>query len=126
MLFQEAEQKKKQAEEEDKAKDAEFQPTKELSNNEELEEVKIRLGALEDAVKEIVVEKEKRKGIDGELNNNRRARDEAVQPTADKSYENQNRAKDLGGSSMNITQNNAIQRKDAVDIAATLSKGAKK
>lgn len=117
----EAEQKKKQAEEKDKVEDSELTPTKELSNN-ELAEVKIRLDALEQSVKEIV--DEKRKGIDGEPNDNQRARSKTVEPT-DKSSENQNQAKDLGGLSTNVTQNNKIQHKDA-DIAVTSSTGAKK
>ncbi|KAL0921016.1 hypothetical protein M5K25_008041 [Dendrobium thyrsiflorum] len=113
----EAEKKKKETEEKDRVKEAELTPTKEESNK-ELSEVKSRLGALEEAVKEIV--DDKRKHIDTDPNSTKNARNEKVE-SADKNSENQNEAKGVGGSSSNA-QNGKIQHKDA-DIAQTSTTG---
>ncbi|KAH0464116.1 hypothetical protein IEQ34_006902 [Dendrobium chrysotoxum] len=118
ILFQEVEKKKKETEEKDSLKDDELTPTKEESNK-ELSEVKSRLDALEEAVKEIV--DEKRKNIDTDPNSTKNARNEKVE-SADKNSENQNEAKGVGGSSSN-TQNGEIQHKDA-DIRRTSATGA--
>ncbi|XP_020600363.1 uncharacterized protein LOC110039583 [Phalaenopsis equestris] len=105
----EAEQKKKLADEEDKTKITELTPTKDLSNN-ELSEVKIRLDALEEAVKEIV--DERKKITDSKPNSNRKAGNEKVE-SADKNSENRNKAKDYGGSSATITPSSEMRPKDA-------------
>lgn len=56
MVFQEVELKKKQAEEEDNAKDSEISSVEERSDS-ELSKINVGLDALEVAVKEIVDEK---------------------------------------------------------------------
>ncbi|KAK8934422.1 hypothetical protein KSP39_PZI014993 [Platanthera zijinensis] len=110
----EVEQKKKQAEEAERLKEAELDPIKEESNN-ELLEVKTRLDALEEVLKEIV--DEKKRVIHSDPDSNKKDKNGKVE-SADKNSENPNDSKDFGNSSTIAVQNGRMQHRDA-NIAST-------